>query len=234
MTNLYTDKDSEIAWQATSSSLLCKATYAKAQFDPKLGVMSTVLHEAAHNLGPAHEYKVNGKTDEQIFGGSLASMLEELKAQTSALYFADWLVAKGAVTQEQAEGSHIKDVTWAFGHIAQGMYGAEKKPKPYSQLASIQMGSLFKAGGLVWKPEEMAANGTDKGCFDFDAQKWRPAVEALEKRVLHIKAAGDKKDVEKLKAELVDADDEWAKVRLVIQERWLRAPKASFVYAVKM
>ena len=40
-----------------------------------------MLHEAAHNLGPAHEYKVKGKTDDQVFGGPLASTLEELKAQ---------------------------------------------------------------------------------------------------------------------------------------------------------
>ena len=29
----------------------------------------------------------------------MASMLEELKAQTSALYFADWLVAQGVIDQ---------------------------------------------------------------------------------------------------------------------------------------
>ena len=52
--------------------------------------------------------------------------------------------------------------------------------------------------------------------------------------VLHVKGAGDKADAEAMRKELVDADDDWSKLRLTIQERWLRAPKASFVYSVKM
>jgi hypothetical protein len=31
----------------------------------------------------------------------------------------------------------------------------------------------------------------------------------------------------------VDAKDAWADLRAVITERWLRAPKASFVYSIK-
>ena len=232
MVNLYSDKDSQDSLKEVSSSLVCKDSFDKANWDPKLAVMSTVLHEAAHNLGPAHEYKVNGKKDEQIFGGSLASMLEELKAQTSALYFADWLVGKNIVTQEQADGAHFRDVTWSFGHIAEGMVDADNKPKPYSQLASIQMGALYKAGALVWKADEMAANGKDKGCMSLDFAKWKPAVADLEKIVLHIKGAGDKAAAEKLKKEFVDDQNPWADMRKTIQERWLRLPKASFVYAI--
>ncbi len=233
MVNFYTDKDSEDALKEVTSSLLCKASFDKFDFDPKLAVMSTVLHEASHNLGPAHEYKVKGKTDEQIFGGSLASMLEELKAQTSALYFADWLVGKKTVTQAQADGAHFHDVSWAFGHIAQGMVDADGKPKPYSQLASIEMGSLFKAGALAWHADETAANGKDKGCMAVDLDKWKPAIADLEKDVLHVKGAGDKAGALKLKKEFVDADKgDWADMRKVIQERWLRLPKASFVYAI--
>jgi hypothetical protein len=233
MVNLYTDPDSIEAQKDVVSSLLCKDTFAKMPFDPKVDVMSVVLHEASHNLGPAHEYKVNGKKDEQVFGGSLASMLEELKAQTSALYFADWLVGKGTVTQAEADAAHHAVVAWAFGHIAQGMVDADGKPKPYSQLASIQMGTLFNAGVLAWKADEAAANGTDKGCFAVDLAKWKPAVEALEKQVLHIKGAGDKNAALALQKQFtVDDDKPWTSMRKTIAERWLRLPKASFVYAV--
>ena len=41
-------------------------------------LVSTVLHEAAHNLGPASGYTVDGKTDEQAFGGELATMRARL------------------------------------------------------------------------------------------------------------------------------------------------------------
>ncbi len=233
MTNLYTDPDSQAAMLEQMSSLFCKATMGKASGDAKACLMSTLLHEAAHNLGPAHDYKVNGKEDDEVFGGPMASTLEELKAQTSALYFADWLADRKVISVEDADKAHVRDVAWAFGHISRGMYSADGKPKNYSQLASIQLGSLMKAGAISWKTEESAANGTDKGCLEIDLKKFRGAVDVLAKRVLKIKGSGDKADAEKLKAEFVDAKDEWSKMKETITERWLRAPKASFVYSFK-
>lgn len=232
MVNLYTDDDSKAAFTEQASSMLCADTMAKLKDDPKNANLSTVLHEAAHNLGPAHEYKVKGKTDDQIFGGALASMMEELKAQTSALYFSEWLVAKGQLEAAVAENAHIHDVTWAFGHIAQGMKNAEGKPKPYSQLAAVQMGFLNEKGALQWKAEAKAANGADVGCFELDLQKWSPAVNDLTKVVAGIKGRGDKALAEKTRDAFVLEGTAWAKLRSVIAERWLRAPKASFVYSV--
>lgn len=235
MTNLYTDDDSTAAWLEQVGAVFCKASMDQVDPDPKHGTLSTVLHEAAHNLGPAHEYKVKGKTDDQIFGGPLASTLEELKAQTSALYFADWLVEKNLLTKAEADKAHLRDVAWAFGHIAQGMKTADGKPKPYSQLASIQMGFLNEKGVLVWKEGEKAANGADVGCFDVDLDKWKPTVGDLAKTVLGIKGRGDKALAEKTRDRYVEDKGDgaaWAKLRGTIQERWLRAPKASFVYSV--
>ena len=233
MTNLYTDKDSEAAFFDQVKSGFCQSAMPLIAFDPKASTMSTVLHEAAHNLGPAHEYKVGGKADKDVFGGALASTLEELKAQTSALYFADWLVDKKLLDKKQAEMAHARDVVWAFGHISQGMYTGDGKPKPYSQLASVQMGSLLAAGALKWNADENAANGTDKGCFSIDMAKFPAAVADLEKQVLAIKGKGDKAAAQKLLEEHVDKDNDWKKLRATIQERWLRAPKASFVYAIE-
>ena len=56
---------------------------------------------------------------------------------------------------------------------------------------------------------------------------------ALEKTVLGIKGRGDKAAAVRLREEFVDRDDEWKKLRAVIQERWLRAPKATFVYSIE-
>jgi hypothetical protein len=234
MTNLYTDKDSEAAFKEQTQSLFCKATIAMMPFDPSILTMSTVLHEAAHNLGPAHEYKVKGKSDKETFGGALASTLEELKAQQSALFLADWLADKGIIDKETAKKSHARDIAWAFGFIADGMYTAEKTPKPYSQLAAIQVGALRKAGAIAWRAEETAANGKDKGCFELALDRFPKAVLDLEKTVLGIKARGDKAGAIKLQEEFVDNDGEWKTLRGVIQERWLRAPRASFVYAVEL
>ncbi len=235
MTNLYTDDDSVSAWLEQVSSLFCKASMDQLDSDPRHATLSTVLHEAAHNLGPAHEYKVKGKTDDQIFGGPLASTLEELKSQTAALYFSEWLVERKLLASDDARKAHLRDVTWAFGHIAQGMKTAEGKPKPYSQLASIQMGFLQEKGVLVWKSAEKAANDADVGCFDVDLTKWKPAVDELASVVLRMKGAGDKALAEKTRDRFVEDTGpgaDWAALRGTIRERWLRAPKASFVYAV--
>ncbi len=234
MTNLYTDPDSKSSLKAQTESLLCKEAMAKYTTSAEPQVMSTVLHEAAHNLGPAHEYKVKGKTASQIFGGPLASTLEELKSQTAALYFTDWLQAKSLITQEMVEQAHTRDIVWAFGHISRGMYTASKKPKPYSQLAAIQFGFLQKEGAIEWKADTLAANGKDKGCLMFHLNKFPPAILKLMTQVGKIKAKGDKKSALALRAEFVDGKESPGSMLHTIRERWLRAPKASFVYAVDM
>jgi hypothetical protein len=234
MTNLYTDKDSLDALKTQVTSLFCRSVTADMSMDPGLLTMSTVLHEAAHNLGPAHEYKVSGKTDDVIFGGPLASTLEELKAQTSALFFVDWLVEKGIIDAKTASQSHVRDLFWAMGHTAQGMYDGNHKPKPYSQLAAIQIGYLLKAGAVQWNAEQPAANGQDKGCFALDMPKFKPAILELEKMVLAIKAKGDKAGAEKLLAEFVDGGGEWKTLKETLRERWLRVPKTSFLYAIDL
>ncbi|MEQ9496716.1 MAG: hypothetical protein RIT81_07655 [Deltaproteobacteria bacterium] len=233
MTNLYADKDSMDALETQAKSLLCNDTMTHFIRDPSVQVMSTVLHEAAHNLGPAHEYKVGGKTAPKIFGGPMASMLEELKSQTAALYYTDWLAERGIITAERAKQAHVRDMIWAFGHISRGMYGSDGRPKPYSQLAAVQFGHLVKSGAITYRPDERAANGTDGGCFAFDLDKFPPAILALMTRVARIKGSGDKKDAEKIVAEFVDVEGEQKQALAIITDRWLRAPKASFVYAVK-
>ncbi|MBK9035859.1 MAG: hypothetical protein IPL61_32190 [Myxococcales bacterium] len=233
MTNLYTDADSAANLTAQTSSLFCAATQAKVSTEPSVALMSTVLHEAAHNLGPSHDYKVKGKTDDAIFGGPMAAMMEELKAQTAALYFVDWLAKQGALPADLVGTSHVRDVAWAFGHVANGMYASNGSPKTYSQLAAIQLGTLFAAGVLQWDPEAQAANGTDTGCFELDLDAWPAAVDKLAARVLAAKGKGDKKDALAMKATFVDGADAWGDLRATIAERWLRAPKASFVYSLR-
>ncbi len=234
MTNLYTDADSLNALKDQMASVFCQATFAKADLSAKGGIMSTVLHEAAHKMGPSGDHVVNGKKDDEIFGGPLAATMEELKAQTSAMFMADFLAEKKIITVDEAEKSHVRDMAWGFGHISRGMYSADGKPKNYSQLASIQQGFLRKAGALTWKATEKAANGTDVGCMEVDQKKFKTATADLEKQVLGAKSRGDKAAAEKLIADFVDAKDDWEKMRGTITERWLRAPKASFVYSVKL
>lgn len=234
MTNLYTDPDSRKSLASQASSLFCADTMALFDTAPSHQVVGTVLHEAAHNLGPTGAYEVKGKKAPELFGGPLASTLEELKAQTAALYFTDWLVDKKLLGADVARKVHVRDITWAFGHIAQGMYTADGKPKPYSQLAAIQLSYLTKNGAAEWRAGEKAQNGTDVGCLSLSLDEFPKVVEALMEEVLIIKARGDKPRAEKLKAEHVDAAGPGKELLEVIRERWLRAPKATFVYSIEM
>lgn len=234
MTNFYTDPDSVQTAKDQADSLFCSDTMTKWSGEQAPQVMSTVLHEAAHNLGPAHQYKANGKIDRDAFGGPLASTLEELKAQTAALHFTEWLIDKKLITREEADRAHVRDVFWAFGHISRGMYTEDKHPKNYSQLAAIQVGALMKDGALAWKADARAANGRDAGCFSVDFAKMPASIKTLMGTVAQIKGKGDKAGAELLIKDYVDVTGEKKKILDVITERITRAPKASFVYSVKL
>lgn len=233
MTNLYDDDDSRTALKDKAESLLCPDTMKLFTTDSEPMVMSIVLHEAGHNLGPSHDYEVGGLTAPKIFTGPIASMLEELKAQTIALYFTDWLAAQKVITPAFADQTHIRDVTWAFGHIAQGMTTPTGKPRAYSQLAAIQLGALMDAGAVNWR-EEKAANGKDMGCFSVDMAKFAPAVKQLMGKVAKIKGSGDTAGAQALTDAYVVVTDDQKYRHETIRERWLRGPKASFVYSVEL
>lgn len=234
MINFYSDPDSVEALKSTTESLFCKDSMAKYTTDREPLLMGTVLHEAAHNLGPAHQYKTNGKDDRATFGGSLAATLEELKAQTASLYFTTWLAEKKEITADEADHAHVRDIVWSFGHISRGMYDEDKKPKNYSQLAAIQLGWLMTNGAITWKADETAANGKDKGCFSLALDKFPPAVKTLMTEVAQIKGKGDKARAEKLIKTYVDVTGDKKQIHEVITERVLRSPKPSFVYAIKI
>jgi hypothetical protein len=187
-----------------------------------------------HNLGPAHQYKVKGRIDREVFGGPLASTFEELKAQTAAMYFTDWLVDKQQIPAADAVKAHVRDIVWQFGHISRGMYTDDKQPLSYSQLAAIQLGWFMKDGAVTWKADDTAANGKDKGCFAVSTDKLQTSVKSLMTTVAQIKGKGDRAGAEKLVKDYVDVTGDKKKVHDVIQERVTRAPKQSFVYAIKL
>jgi hypothetical protein len=231
MTNLATDADSQHALEGQMASLFCSRTMALASTEPRAALATVVLHEAAHNLGPAHDYAVKGQTDDQAFGGPLASTMEELKAETSAVSLVWWLVDQKRSTENDAVMATVRELAWAFSHVARGMYESEGHPRTYSQVAAMEVGAGFKAGALRWQPGELAANGRDQGCFELDLPAWRKAIDALDTRVLKIKARADKASAEALKAAFVDdTGDEWGELKNTISTRWLRAPKSTFLY----
>jgi hypothetical protein len=233
MTNLYTDPDSIARRAAQQASVFCTATNAAYVGKGNETVIDSLLHEAAHNLGPSHEYRAAGLTDDESFGGPLASTLEELKAQNSSLFLLSFLQERGVFSEEDVRRVLREGIAWAFGHISRGMYTGDGSPRTYSQLAAIQVGSFRDAGALQWKAQEKSASGEDTGCLEIDFDKLPAAVAALEETVLKIKARGDKAGAEALKAKYVDGQDDYAQLRQAIADRYVRAPKATFVYSIE-
>lgn len=233
MTNIGTDPDSLARRKHQEQSVFCAATQAQAGDYRRDSLLVSLLHEAAHNLGPAHDYAVAGRTDTVAFGGPLASMLEELKAENSAMYLTSWLVPRNVLSAAEALAADYAAVSWTFGHISRGMYAPDGSPLTYSQLAAIQLGSFIDSGAITWRPEEMAANGGDRGCLQIDFGRLPRAVDALEHTVLGIKSRADRGAAERLKGRYVDDKrDTFARIKQVIAERWQRAPQASFVYSL--
>jgi hypothetical protein len=231
MTNIGNDPDTRRARREQLASLVDAATLSALSAEAPRedsSLLDTILHEAAHNLGPAHEYRVGGKVDAEVFGGALATTLEELKAQTFGLWLVDFLRGRGVVTAEEAREDYGAAFTWCMRHIARGMTTGDGVPRPYSQLAAIQIGFLLDDGALAFDPEATAANGHDRGAFHLDFDRLPAAWEKLAREVGEVKAQGLAARAEALRARYVEGD----RVPFaVVRERVLRQPQVTFVYA---
>ncbi|CAN5866781.1 hypothetical protein BH11MYX2_BH11MYX2_27330 [soil metagenome] len=229
MVNLNTDPDSTDARRSQAMSMLDAPSMQSYSGSQEAGQLPTILHEVTHNLGPSHEYKVKGKTAGEIFGGPMGSMMEELKAQTGALYLLELLRTKKLISDELAAQAYADSIVWAMGHISLGMYDGTGNRKTYGNVAAIQIGMLIERGALVWDAKAPASNGTDTGAMHINAAKLVPAVNDMMKTIAGIKARGDKKAADALAKKFVDSDK--IVPHKIIQERFRRQPKGSYVYA---
>lgn len=232
MANLYKDPDSLSTRRRMAETLLDSQSMAYYADEDAPGDFMTILHEAAHNLGPSQGYTVGGSNLRTRFGGPMNSLMEELKAQTGALFLLDMLRSRGIVDEEFVRRAYVSGIVWALGHISRGMYSEPgHQRQTYPQLAAIQVGFLMEQGALLWDPEALAANGEDRGAFRVDHERMAEASEALMKLVAGIKARGDRAAAEALAARYVDGQ---VVPHAVISERYARQPNAGMVYSVRM
>ena len=113
------------------------------------------------------------------------------------------------------------------------MTEADGKPKPYSQLAAIQMGTFVADKALIWRDSELAVDGESTGCFAVDMVMLKDSIARLEKRVLTIKAQGNHAEAQVLQASFVTPKGEWQTLMDIIRDRYLRFPRASFLYSIR-
>jgi len=230
MTNLYSDPDSHAQLRAQAESALCPDSMSGFSEADGPRIMNTAFHDVARNLGPGAGWEIRGQDDKAIFGGALAATLEELKAQAVAQHLVHQLANRDLVSEDAVRGMFTFATLWALSHFSRDMFGPGGAPRPYSQLAAIELGLLQREGALEWK-DETAANGRDQGCFEIDFEKLDPALEATAREVLQIKAGGLKKRADALvKTWVEDLDPE---LHASIGERWRRFPRASFMYGIR-
>ncbi|GAC1590846.1 MAG: hypothetical protein NVS3B20_17200 [Polyangiales bacterium] len=126
---------------------------------------AALLHEATHNFGPTVSYKhPSNRSDADVFGGDLSSMLEELKAQTGSMYWLDYLQKKGVITEGAARKSYAYDVSWAFMWTTAKMRDGQSL-SAYPVLSVIQLGALIDAGAVTFEPDTASADGKTHGAF---------------------------------------------------------------------
>lgn len=229
MANLYTDADSRQTALQQAESLLAPEVAALLVDAEEVGRLDTVLHEAAHNLGPYGGTLIRGKRPEEHFGGRIDAVLEELKAQTGSMLLMPLLGERGLLTPAQVQQGWANTLAWAFGHVAAGMWTPTGQPKTYSQLAAILLGELQAAGALRFVE---GGDGPDPGRFHVDFEKMGAAVDGLMHAVGRIKATGDVAAATALIERHVGEAGLRAIRADLIAERVLRHPKASFLYAV--
>lgn len=225
MTNLYVDPDSIRATREKASLLLDGESMKYFADDKGPSLLGTILHEATHNFGPYSDYKINGKNPSEIFGGRTSSTLEELKAEVGGLWYVDFLKKKGVISEAFARQVYVSNLSWCFGHISDGMFTAEGKPKPYAQLAAIEIGLLVQEGALSWSD--------DSQMFHVDFDKMPQAIEKIIGRTGRIMANADVVGAKAIVEEFVSGSNS----RLVhikeIQDRLLKFPKVTFDYSVQ-
>jgi hypothetical protein len=228
MTNIGTDPDSRAVNRKRIDSLLDAESVKSWTDEDEPALLGTILHEATHNLGPTLTYAVKGKRGDVVFGGVLASMLEELKAETGAMFWLDWLARKGIVSPELQRQAYTAWLAWCLRHISVGVH-SESEDQPYAQLAAIQVGFLLDDGALAFDAATPAANGQDRGAFSVKFDKLPAGFERLMKAVATLKAKNDKAAADALVAKYVDGP---VVPQALVTERELRFPQTSYVYAV--
>ena len=231
MVNLFTDLDSMASRRAAASSLLDRASLADYTDDVLPVQLTTVLHEATHNLGPSQEYAVHGVSVQKVFGGPIDALLEELKAETGSFFLVEMLRSKGMIPDTLARQIYLDNIVWALSQTSKGMYTASHARQTYPQLAAIQLGFLMDAGAITWDANTLAANGQDKGAYTVHLEKMVAASDAMMKLVAGVKGRGDKKKMDELLSKYVDGT---VVPHAAIEERWSRQPRISLVYALEM
>ena len=140
-------------------------------------MMTTVMHEICHGLGPAFARTAAGKVEIPQAIGPIHSSLEEAKADVTGLFALQWLVDHGALPRKNLEEYYASYVGGLFRSVR---FGAAEA---HSQAEMMEMNYLLERAALL---------RDHRGRYAIDYEKIPGAMADLAKVLLEIEATGDR------------------------------------------
>jgi hypothetical protein len=162
-----------------SKYLMLPEQAAKASGEGYL--LSTIMHEVAHGLGPAFSRTANGKVSIREAIGPIYGGLEEAKADVTGMFGLKWLVDQGALPKEKLEEYYASYVAGIFRTLRFGTGEA------HGQAEMMEFNYLSEHGSI----KRLAS-----GKYAIDYAKMPQAIADLAKELLEIEATGDRQRAE--------------------------------------
>jgi hypothetical protein len=144
-------------------------------------LLTTIMHEISHGLGPAFARTSSGKVDVREAIGPIYGGLEEAKADVVGMFGLNWLVNHGVLPKDKLEEYYASYVAGIFRTIRFGTGEA------HGQAEMMEFSYLSEHGAITRE-----ASGRYKVQFE----KMPDAIVSLAKELLEIEATGDRSRAE--------------------------------------
>jgi hypothetical protein len=162
-----------------SKYLMLPQQSAKASGEGYL--LSTIMHEMAHGLGPAFSRTAQGKVAIREAIGPAYGGLEEAKADVVGMFGLKWMVDHGALPKEKLEEYYASYIAGIFRTIRFGTGEA------HGQAEMMEFNYLSEHGAV----KRLAS-----GKYEIEYAKMPQAIADLAKELLDIEATGDRQRAE--------------------------------------
>ncbi|HKR95421.1 MAG TPA: Zn-dependent hydrolase, partial [Candidatus Angelobacter sp.] len=153
---------------------------AMASMDGYLAVV--LMHEICHGLGPAYAHTSTGQADIRESIGPAYAGLEEAKADIVGLYALNWLMDKGVVPKDKAQGFYASHVAGIFRTVRFGVAEA------HGAAEMMEFNYFLEQGAIIYDPK------TSRYAIDFT--KMQTAIASLAKELLEQEATGNRNRAE--------------------------------------
>jgi hypothetical protein len=144
-------------------------------------LLTTIMHEICHGLGPAYSRTASGKIDIREAIGPAFGGLEEAKADVTGMFGLKWLVDHDALPKEKLEEYYASYIGGVFRTVRFGTAEA------HGRAEMMEFNYLSERGAI-----RRNANGR----YAIDYEQMPGALANLAKELLEIEATGDRSRAE--------------------------------------